>query len=126
MKEQNDPNGPKRLPLREAISWWERRRLHYSAIIVVWAAWTLWDFWDYPMRVEIGDGGPIMEVFVLLIGANFCYTFSWVAETMATKVFGEPSSSNGWRWFFYILGTLFSLILISFYFGLEFDVMHAY
>lgn len=111
--------------LKETILWWEKKRLIFNLLIIGFSAFLIYSFWDYPMRSIIGSGAIITKAVLLILFMNLCYTIGWGVELLAHLLIKSEPFNNSLKWFLFGLGTLMSLVLINFYFAMEFDVLFA-
>ncbi|WP_053990655.1 hypothetical protein [Mangrovimonas sp. TPBH4] len=79
------------------------------------------------MRSILGEDVIVKDAIVFVIGANLCYTLSWLLE-MVYQGFhdGVKYSSHRVRWALFILGSMFSMVWTNYYFVIGFDVLFAY
>ena len=105
------------------LSWWEARRGTYNLIVGATGLLTLVALrlitWIPPFVDVPFDWRPV-AVYGLL--ANVCYTFGWVIESMAQRVWGDRCSALGPALFrqgvaFSVGLTLLPILLLSFAWG---------
>ncbi len=116
---------PKQSVVKEMILWWEKRRLLYNAFLIIPATLLIIHFWNYPMRTIIGGDHIILDVVLLIFGANVFYTLGWGFGVVNYYLFKSSGLSDWIRWSFFVLGTLFSLLWTTFYIVIKFDVLFA-
>ena len=94
--------------LREAMRYWEPRRIVYNvvlaAVVVAWLAFT----WPH-FRPAFNMQG-LLALFVLAAVANACYCAAYVADTAMQR----SSFRATWlraRWALWLSGTLFAVAL---------------
>lgn len=112
-------------PIKEMILWWEKRRIIYNILIVGLSIFLIYNFWDYPMRMIIGGNKIILDGVILTLVLNAFYTLAWIFGALSHVLFKTGGSINALRWVLFILGTLFSLIMINFFYVFAFDVLFA-
>ncbi len=101
------PSGP-----REALRFWEHRRLVYNSILT--AAVLLWLIFSWPHFRPALTLGSLEAFIVLGLAANLCYCSANVAEFFMQAL--VPSTS--WRRFrqvLVVLGTIFALVLENYW-----------
>jgi len=84
------------------IAWWEARRTVFNVVVGLVGLLSLNMMIGYYPRSTLWEGA-----FWYGIAANFCYTFGWMAELIARRMFGEKAEHLGAILF--TLGTLFSV-----------------
>jgi hypothetical protein len=104
---------------RDAVAWWERRRLTYNLVI---GAFAVVCFVVYCISLSstgvLEPGEDVVEPlalmaipFVVLL-INICYTAGWLLD--APLRFFVPSLSSRFTSWLFILGFAFSLLVVSF------------
>lgn len=99
---------------REAIRYWERRRLYYNLALIPPS------FFGYMLMAGlayVGDPHEFKWKYVLFlfalsaIGANICYSFAYALEFIFAS--NNPSSRwfQFWRNAIFIAGVLFAMVL---------------
>lgn len=112
--------------VKEMIQWWEKKRLIYNLIIVSLSIFLIYSFWDYPARKIIGGFTLIVEGFVFIIMANVFYCLSWALGVAGHYAYKRRGSTIAGRWFYFIIGMLFSILATNLYFAMQFDVLFAF
>jgi hypothetical protein len=98
---------------RDAILWWERRRIAFNVVLFLAGAFTL-----VVIRFTGGllarFGADIIEpvgmlqfIVLYLLGANICYTLGWVTELLWSD--GDTSRTEALRPAVYRWGLTFSV-----------------
>lgn len=99
--------------LFEVISWWEKRRWRYNAIVgltgVAGIAILLRDlFMDY-------TGSFIFNIVLFALMANVCYTIGWAAAVWDAKRRKSTEAVGENRKAFFVLGTLLTVAVELYY-----------
>ena len=109
---------PKPASSKDAIVWWERRRLPYNVLV---GATVVVCFPIYCISIvstgilELGD--DVIEPIALMAAPfavvliNICYTAGWLVD--APLRFFVPSLSSRFTLWLFILGIAFSIFVIS-------------
>jgi hypothetical protein len=98
---------------RDAIVWWERRRLAFNLIVLMAGACTI-----FVLRVcgsllvrlgadVIEPSGLLPGILVYALGVNICYTLGWVTELLWSD--GDTSRTGALRPTVYRWGLTFSV-----------------
>jgi cytochrome bd-type quinol oxidase subunit 2 len=92
--------------LRDALRYWERRRLWYNlALAVLCGAW-VWRTW--PHFRPAFTLGSLLKLLVLAALANVCYSAAYLVDIPLQ----ESPLRDSWRkrrWALWVLGTLLAL-----------------
>ena len=114
------PTADQRRTTFSLLTWWESRRLKFNAIVGGTGLFTLLvvyiiSFIPPSARIPL-DWRPIAVYAVL---ANICYTFGWVIEALAQRMWGEKCPKFGPALFrqglaFSVGLTLLPILLMSF------------
>jgi hypothetical protein len=106
------PLGPFRGPFADAIRYWEPRRVFYNLVLVaVTVAWVM-ATWPHFRMALTWSSLPPMTVLALL--ANVCYCAAYVVDV---AMLHSPFDSV-WRrrrWILWLAGTLFAVLLASYW-----------
>jgi hypothetical protein len=106
------PLGPFQGPFADAIRYWEPRRLVYNSILTaVTAAWVV-ATWPHFRPALTLSSVPPMAVLALL--ANVCYCAAYVVDFAML----QSSFDSVWkrrRWILWLVGTLFAIVLASYW-----------
>jgi hypothetical protein len=101
----------------QVIRWWEFRRLHYNALLLVVGVTAIVGM-EWLMNKVIPMGEDAIEPMALILGvvvygimANLCYTLGWVIELLGRKADPAAARQRGQRMF--RAGLLFSCVLTS-------------
>lgn len=73
------------------IAWWEQRRLAYNALVGGAGLVTLAVIGTVMTLPPFNESGlpPIEGILVYGLGANVMYTFGWIIEATANRIFGR-------------------------------------
>lgn len=101
------------------VLWWESRRVPYNLIVGATGLLTMTVMLATAFTCEQSGGAPIglpdppflVPIGVIAFGviANVCYTGGWIAELLATRVWGVEAAPLGPVAF--ALGTLLSVVV---------------
>jgi len=100
---------------KEIIKWWEGKRMIYNLILIGFAIFVI--VWDYRYHSSIGtsidyDIGEKVGTSIFYISmANVFYCLGTGFEF--TCKYYEQDFSNSGRYFLYVLGILYSIIIIT-------------
>ena len=99
--------------LRNAIRYWEIRRLWYDfALAALAAAWVLLTWPHFRPTFTLDS---LLKLLVLATLANLCYSAAYLVDIPL-----QQSSSFGvvwrhWRWVLWLFGTLFALAVACYW-----------
>jgi hypothetical protein len=96
-----------RSPLRDALRWWEPRRLWYNAALTAQAA--LWVVLSWPHFRPALTLPSLGKLLVLALLANLCYSAAYLVDL----AFQEAEAGDAWRrrrGMLWVAGTLFALL----------------
>ncbi len=102
--------------LRDAIRFWELRRLWYNLALAGQAlAWVIltWPHFRPALTVE-----HLLQLLVLAGLANLCYCVAYFVELL----FYQSPAADTWRrrrWVLWLAGTLFALLVAQYWIGDE-------
>ena len=106
------PLGPFQGPFADALRYWEPRRLIYNLVLIaVTAAWVV-GTWPHFRPALTWSSLPPMAVLALL--ANVCYCAAYVVDVAML----HSSVESVWRrrrWILWLIGTLFAILLASYW-----------
>src|ERR1039458_6640526 len=95
--------------------WWESRRAHYNAIMLLMGVaswWLYWHLFDLYAPDPADDGMfPGLMVIVFGVAANVCYCAGWVLEGLLLLVRRRAMPNVGRV--FLAVGLAFSLFLVA-------------
>ena len=99
-------------PLREALQYWESRRLGYNlALTAVTLGWVRFTWPHFRPVIDWQHGGMLL---VLAVAANVCYCAAYPVELA-----GQLSPfANAWRrhrWMLWTLGTLLGVLFACYW-----------
>ena len=93
--------------LRDAIGYWERRRLWYNLALV--ALTNAWIVFTWPHFRPAFTLDSLLKLAVLATLANVCYCAAYLVDLPVQ----QSSFREGWRqrrWLLWLLGTVFALV----------------
>lgn len=99
-----------------AARFWEPRRLPYNlvlaAVVIFWIAWT-WPHFRPAFHLV-----PLLQLVVLAILANVCYSAAYFADLVLQAI----TPAGLWkreRWVLWVAGTLFAFVFTNYWIGDE-------
>ena len=98
--------------IRNATRFWEPRRLIYNMILTVIALFWILKGWSHFLPAMTGSSLGIVSVLALL--ANLCYCAAYLAD-LAIQNLLPNFAWNRSRWAIWSLGTLFAIVLESYW-----------
>jgi hypothetical protein len=103
---------PNRSFLAEAIRYWEPRRLIYNfALLAVSMAWFA-VAWPHFRAALAWTSVPPLAILALL--ANICYCAAYLVDIPLQQSF-LSAFWRRWRWTLWLMGTLFAVVLASYW-----------
>jgi hypothetical protein len=106
------PSGSFRVGLADAARFWEPRRLVYNLILSV--VTVLWVVKTWPHFRPALTLSSLFPLSILVLIANACYSAAYFLDLpMQSSSFG--ASRNRFRWGLWLLGTLFAIVLTSYW-----------
>jgi len=98
---------------RDAARWWEPRRVLYNLILLaVFGALALRTWDRLAPQLSLGNIG---RLFALALLANLCYSAAYPAD-LTFQTDRPPTLRSGWRWVIWIAGTLFAVLLTTYWY----------
>ena len=95
---------------------WEVRRIWYNLALLLLCVWWVVRTWPhFEPAMTLGNLGRMM---ILAMIANVCYTTAYVVDAMAFASLAEPARTR-WRTALFIAGTLFALLVATYWIGDE-------
>jgi hypothetical protein len=98
---------------RGIVAWWEKRRLHYNLILLVFGVWSTYTYWSLfdQYAKDPSDDGIFPGLMPILFGimANVFYTSGWVIESALLFVRRKAGPRVGRALF--VAGLCFSTLL---------------
>ena len=94
------------------VRWWEKKRWMYNAIIVSMTALTLFVLSD-EVGISIKAKDLLFDTFWTLVWSNLLYTSGWAGGIMNHYYWGSYPFSHSSRWLLFILGTIFTVLVIE-------------
>lgn len=105
------PSPPFRQLLANAARFWEPRRLLYNAVLTaVTAAWVAVS-WPHFRPAFTFSSLPPLALLALL--ANLCYSAAYFVDLPMQSL--SPITLRRGRWSLFLLGTLFAILLASYW-----------
>ncbi|GAB5416601.1 MAG: hypothetical protein Crog4KO_34250 [Crocinitomicaceae bacterium] len=112
---------------KDTINWWEKRRLLYNAILIIYSAFCIYELWDYPVRGILGLPRIIFDTLGVFLFLNVVYTLLWAYDYWFYKhKTVMPQSSLTKKWVSFSLFTLFSEMIIDLHHFFQMDVLFAF
>jgi hypothetical protein len=110
---RNDvPTGSVRDVLRDAIRYWEPRRIIYNLVLV--AVVVAWLFFTWPRFQNAVALGSLLFLSVFAILANLCYCAAYVVDIpMQYSLFKDLWRRR--RWSLWTAGMLFAILLANYW-----------
>jgi len=99
-----------RASLKEAVRYWETRRVTYNAILTAVAI--VWVLSTWPHFRGAATFEHLLALGFLALLANICYSAAYLAE------FSLPELSATWtqrRWGLWLAGTLFAILIENYW-----------
>jgi hypothetical protein len=92
--------------LRNAIGYWEPRRVWYNAVLTALAG--CWIVLTWPHFRPAFTFASLSKLIVLAVLANVCYSAAYLVDVPMQR---SPlrAAWQQWRWVFWLFGTLFAL-----------------
>lgn len=106
----------------DAVGYWERRRLIYSAILVLIVAWYF--VAGLPQAREHAGINLLLVQFVLGVVANVLYCLAHVADVFVQLSAVRPAWLQ-WCWVLFVVGALTAAIVTRFFVLNAFSNWHA-
>jgi hypothetical protein len=101
---------------KDSIRYWEPRRIAYNLALLLLCAWWVMRTWPhFEPAMTIGNLGRMLILAVL---ANVCYSTAYVADLALLSALDEPARGRS-RAALFIVGTLFALLLATYWIGDE-------
>src|ERR1039457_2370499 len=98
------------------IRYWELRRIWYNAALTLLVAW--WIVRTWPHFEPAFTLGSLGRMFILAVLANVCYSTAYVVD-LALLSSLQPSTRSRARAALWIAGTLFALLVATYWIGDE-------
>jgi hypothetical protein len=99
---------PFRAILRDALQYWEPRRIGYNLALTVLASAVVLRTWPHFRPAMTPQSIPPLAVLAML--ANLCYCAAYLAEALV----GDSAFRETWRhrrWILWLAGTLLALLI---------------
>jgi hypothetical protein len=98
--------------LANAARFWEPRRIYYNLLLL--AVTAFWFIESWPQFRGALQLTPLLLFGVLALFANICYSAAYIPDLLAQR-YASALVSTGKRWVLWILGTLFAMLLASYW-----------
>ena len=99
--------------LRDAIKYWELRRVPYNLLLAaLFGAWVMVTWPVFRPAVVLPH---LPELVALALIANFLYCAAYVAEL----AFHQSAAWERWRWVLWLVGTALALLITQYWVGDE-------
>ncbi len=102
-------NEEKSIKLLEAVSWWERKRLIYNALLLSVELLVMFSYLD-ALKIFGIENAIGQTIFVNII-ANVFYSSGWGIEILGVYYFKKFTLTNTIRMILFVIGLLFSLLI---------------
>ena len=98
--------------LREAARFWEPRRLIYNAVLL--GATAAWVIFTWPLFRRGLTWSSLLPMIGLALLANLCYCAAYLVDVpLQLSSFGAAWKRR--RWILFVAGTIFALVLASYW-----------
>jgi hypothetical protein len=78
------------------LRWWESRRLFYNKVVGMTGLVTLAGvIVMHPDRANFFAPGMVVAVLAYGVCANICYSLGWLAEMLASRIWGRQAPDMG-------------------------------
>ena len=103
---------PFRAVLADALRFWEPRRLFYNLSLTAVAVFSLVDSWPhFRPAFKLSSLPPLLGLGLI---ANLCYCAAYLVDLSIQL----SSPASGWRrrrWILWVIGTLFAMVLATYW-----------
>lgn len=120
----DDPKNDQLSIPMEMVQWWEKKRIIYNVILILFTSLILYSLWDYTGPTLTKYEAIFQAVWIVIFG-NISYTIGWAGGILRHHYFRNNALPIEGRWILFGLGSLFSVISINFYFVFALDVLFA-
>ena len=90
---------------KDTLSWWEKKRIWYNLIVLIFGIWQIVK--EKPDTFGFED---IKCIIIYGLGANILYSSGILVELLDEYYLKTFFKLKRFRWFFLIVGTLFSVL----------------
>ncbi len=98
--------------LRDALRFWEPRRIAYNLVLFLTAAaWVILTWPHFRGALSLEPAGILL---VLAVIANICYCAAYVVD-IPVQFSPWRNGLQRWRWTLWLAGTLFALLLANYW-----------
>jgi hypothetical protein len=103
-------------PINDAIRYWELRRIPYNLTLLLLCGWWVVHTWPHfePALTWFNFG----RMIVLAVIANVCYSSAYFVD-LTMQASSYAALWRRWRWILWLLGTLFALLVATYWIGDE-------
>ena len=98
--------------ITDALSYWERRRIPYNAILTAIVVGYFVADWSHSLRTISIDG--FLGLFLLAVLANIAYCVAYLGDIFV-QLSGLRDRWRSWRWVLWLIGTIFASIITRFF-----------
>ncbi len=106
----------------EMVTWWEKKRYIYNAILLLFTSLILYSLWDYTGPTLSPSEAVIQALWFVVLG-NICYTIGWAGGILRHYYFQSYPLPISGRWILFSLGSVFSIISIYLFYVFALDVL---
>jgi hypothetical protein len=106
------PIKPFRSSLADAARFWERGRLYYNLVLA--AVTAFWFIVTWPHFRPALTLTSLFPLTILALLANLCYSAAYLPDLLAQQYASALISARK-RWALWIIGTLFAMLLTSYW-----------
>ncbi|GAC1490330.1 MAG: hypothetical protein NVS1B5_15180 [Gemmatimonadaceae bacterium] len=114
--ERRDSSPPSADPVRDAIRYWEPRRIGYNlALVIQVCAWVLLSWPHFRPALTLSSLGRLLVLAAL---ANVCYCSAYLIDVPLQ----QSTLRDAWRprrWVLWLAGTLFATLFACYWIGDE-------
>lgn len=107
------------------VEWWEKKRYLYNIILIAFLIFMLISLRGY-YGFTLSVPGAIIQAIGFVIFGNIFYTIGWAGGVLRHYYYSSYPLSNTGRWMLFVLGCLFSIMVIYFNYIFAADVLFAH
>lgn len=107
------------------VDWWEKKRYLYNIILIVFLILILTSlrgYYGFMLSVQ----AAIIQAIGFVIFGNIFYTIGWAGGILRHYYYSSYPLSYTGRWVLFVLGCLFSIVMIYFHYIFATDVIFAH
>lgn len=103
-------------PVTDSIRYWELRRIPYNLALTLLCVWWVVHTWPHfqPALTWFNLG----RMIILAVIANVCYSSAYLVD-FAMQGSDFAPAWRRWRWALWVAGTLFALLVATYWIGDE-------